>query len=177
MIHTKEKKFEAVFREHFKELHGYAYRMIGNSDAAEEIVQHVFLKLWERDWEKTLQSSWKAYLYRSVHNQTLNTLKRYKLQQRYEAYQTVHAENLQDLPFGEQELKKELHAALAKLPEKSRIVFEMSRFQELRYKEIADTLNLSVKTVEGHMTKALRHLRVHLIDYLTVLVLLFTYKL
>jgi RNA polymerase sigma-70 factor (ECF subfamily) len=70
------------------------------------------------------------------------------------------------------ELKKQLHAALEKLPEKSRAVFEMSRFQELKYHEIAKVLELSLKTVEGHMTKALRHLRVHLADYLNVIVFL-----
>lgn len=177
MVETKEKKFEIVFRKHFKELHGYAYRMLGDTDMAEEIVQHVFLKLWERDWEQDIQSSLKAYLYRSVYNQTMNVLKRNKLQQRYAAYQTIHAAKGHDMPYGAEELKKELHVALSKLPEKSRTVFELSRFQELRYQEIADALNLSIKTVEGHMTKALKHLRVHLVDYLTVLVLLFIEKL
>ena len=173
MLESKEKKFEAVFRKYFEELHGYAYRMLGSTDMAKEVVQQVFLKLWERDWEQDIQISLRAYLYRSIYNQSLNFLKRNKLQQRFEAYQTVYGNTRQDMHNSDTELKKQLQLALAQLPERSRAVFEMSRFQELRYQEIADSLNVSLKTVEGHMTKVLKHLRIHLVDYLTILVLLF----
>ncbi|MFD2538576.1 RNA polymerase sigma-70 factor [Sphingobacterium chuzhouense] len=168
----KEKSFETVFRKYFKELHRYAYRMLEDTDIAEEVVQQVFLRLWERDWEQTIQTSLKAYLYRAVHNHSVNIIKRNKLQQQYEADQATHADTQQEMHVSDVELKKQLHIALARLPEKSRTVFEMSRFQELRYQEISDMLNIPLKTVEGHMTKALKHLRLHLVDYLNVLVLL-----
>ncbi len=177
MLANREKNFEAVFRKHFKELHGYAYRILEDTDVAEEVVQHVFLKLWERDWQDNIQTSLKAYLYRAVYNQSLNLLKRHKLQQRYETYQAIHAATQHDMHRSDTELKRQLQLALTKLPEKSRTIFEMSRFQELRYQEIADSLNLSLKTVEGHMTKALKHLRLHLVDYLTILILLFMQRL
>ncbi|MBE8721281.1 RNA polymerase sigma-70 factor [Sphingobacterium pedocola] len=166
-----EKKFEEIFRMHFRELHGYAYRFLEDTDVAEEVVQQVFLKLWERDWEKLIHTSVRAYLYRAVYNESLNLLKRNRLKKQYETYQSQHvaAEGYND--GSDTELKKQLHAALSHLPEKCRTVFEMSRFQELKNQEIANELNLSLKTVEGHMTKALRHLRIYLVDYLTVLVL------
>ncbi|WP_164123139.1 RNA polymerase sigma-70 factor [Sphingobacterium sp. xlx-130] len=168
----KETKFEQVFREHFKALHGYAYKILEDSDAAEEAVQQVFLRFWERDWENTIHTSVKSYLYKSVYYECLNVLKRGQLKQRYEAYQQRSGALDTHIDGTDTELKKQLHVALAKLPEKSRAVFEMSRFQELKYHEIAKVLELSLKTVEGHMTKALRHLRVHLADYLNVVVFL-----
>ncbi|WP_270088694.1 RNA polymerase sigma-70 factor [Sphingobacterium sp. SYP-B4668] len=169
MLLQKEQTFEKIFREHFKELHRYAFRFLEDSDVAEEIVQQVFMRLWERDWENEIHTSLKAYLYRSVYHESLNTLKRDQLKRKYQTHQTALGEDVTYLDQGDTELKKQLRLALSHLPEKSRVVFEMSRFQDLKYKEIAEVLNLSLKTVEGHMSKALRHLRVHLVEYLTVL--------
>lgn len=168
----KETKFEQIFREHFKALHGYAYKILEDSDTAEEAVQQVFLRFWEKDWENTIHTSVKSYLYRSVYYECLNVLKRGQLKQRYAMHQQQHGDVETRIDGTDTELKNQLHAALSKLPEKSRIVFEMSRFQDLKYQEIAQVLELSLKTVEGHMTKALRHLRVHLADYLNVIVIL-----
>lgn len=168
----KETKFEQVFREHFKALHRYAYKILADSDAAEEAVQQVFLRFWERDWENTIHTSVKSYLYKSVYYECVNVMKRGQLQQRYEVHQQHYSDLESHIEESDSELKKQLYIALAKLPEKSRTVFEMSRFQELKYYEIAAVLELSLKTVEGHMTKALRHLRIHLADYLNVIVFL-----
>lgn len=168
----KETNFEQVFREHFKALHGYAYKILDDSDTAEEAVQQVFLRFWERDWENVIHTSVKSYLYKSVYYECLNVIKRGHLKQRYATHQQQHGNVETYIDGAEKELKNQLHVALSKLPEKSRVVFEMSRFQELKYHEIAAVLELSLKTVEGHMTKALRHLRVHLADYLNIIVIL-----
>lgn len=172
MALQKETKFEQIFREHFKALHGYAYRILGDSNTAEEAVQQVFLRFWEKDWESTIHSSVKSYLYKSVYYECLNVLKRGQLKQRYALHQQQHGDLETHIDWTDTELKNQLHVALAKLPEKSRTVFEMSRFQDLKYQEIAKVLDLSLKTVEGHMTKALRHLRIHLADYLNVIFVL-----
>lgn len=171
MFADKEKKFEEVFRSHYKELHHYVFKILQDADLAEELVQQVFLRLWEKDWELEIHTSLRAYLYKSVYHSSLNVLKRDKVKRRYEDYR-VHQPAMHD--YADQSdaaLKQDLNKALGCMPEKSRLVFELSRFQELKYQEIADMLELSIKTVEGHMTKALRHLRVHLVDYLTVLLL------
>ncbi|MBD1432709.1 RNA polymerase sigma-70 factor [Sphingobacterium sp. DN00404] len=172
MLLDKEKKFEEVFRSHFGELHRYAFKILGDADTAEETVQQVFLKLWEKkDWQRGIHTSVRSYLYRAVYNESVNLIKREQLKMRYEIDQQYRG----DYTYAQQsdaELRKQLHVALSQLPEKSRMVFEMSRFQELKYQEIAEVLTLSLKTVEGHMTKALKHLRHHLADYLNVLTLI-----
>ena len=172
MLLDKEKKFEEVFRAYFKELHRYAFKILSDSDTAEETVQQVFLKVWEKDWQQDIHTSVRAYLYRAVFNESMNLLKKEQRKAKYEVYQRHLGGDDVYAQQSDRELRKQLHVALAKLPEKSRTVFEMSRFHELKYQEIADELTLSLKTVEGHMTKALKHLRLHLADYLSVLALI-----
>ncbi|PRD48816.1 RNA polymerase sigma-70 factor [Sphingobacterium haloxyli] len=172
MLLDKEKKFEEVFRTYFKELYRYAFKILGNADTAEETVQQVFLKLWEKDWQQDIHTSVRSYLYRAVYNESMNLIKREQRKVKYELYQQNTGAGSVYAQQSDTELRKQLHVALAQLPEKSRIVFEMSRFQELKYQEIAEELRLSLKTVEGHMTKALKHLRLHLADYLNVLTLI-----
>lgn len=172
MLLDKEKKFEEVFRAYFKGLHRYAFKILRDSDTAEETVQQVFLKLWEKDWQQDVHTSVRSYLYRAVYNESINLIKREQRKMKYEMHQQHAIGDDTYATQSDNELRKELHVALSKLPEKSRIVFEMSRFQELKYQEIADEPTLSLKTVEGHMTKALKHLRLHLADYLNVLALI-----
>ena len=168
---SKEKKFELIFRQHFKELVHHAYKIFQDLDRSEEVVQQVFLKFWERDWENEIHTSPRAYLFRSVYNESINQVKQDQVRQRYEIFQQQKAKAEYYELQQEKELKSQLHIALDQLPDKCRSVFELSRFEHLKYQQIADQLNISLKTVEGHMSKALRHLRIHLVDYLTVLLL------
>ncbi len=172
MLLDKEKKFEEVFRAHFGELHRYAFKILGNTETAEETVQQVFLKLWEKDWQRIIHTSVRSYLYRAVYNESVNLIKREQRKVRYEIDLQHAGANHTYAEQSDTELRRQLHVALARLPEKSRMVFEMSRFQELKYHEIADALTLSLKTVEWHMTRALKHLRHHLADYLNLLTLI-----
>jgi RNA polymerase sigma-70 factor, ECF subfamily len=170
MSEDKEKNFEQLFRAHYKELHRYAFRYLGDSDGAEEVVQQVFLRLWERDWEEQIHTSLKSYLYRAIYNESMNVLKREQRKLKYQSYELSRQELEPAVDESARDLDIKLQVALAALPEKSRTVFELSRFQEMKYKDIAATLDLSIKTVEGHMSKALRHLRVQLMDYLTLII-------
>lgn len=172
MLIDKEKNFEEVFRTYFKELHRYAFKILSDADTAEEAVQQIFLKLWEKDLQLDIHTSIRSYLYRAVHNESINLLKKEQHQVHYQIHQQYALRNEAYSQQNDVELRQQLHEALAQLPDKSRVVFEMSRFQDLKYHEIADQLTISLKTVEGHMTKALRHLRVHLAEYLNVLTLL-----
>lgn len=169
-----EKSFEDVFRTHYKPLYAYAFTLLKEDVAAEEMVQNVFFKLWERSDELRISGSIAAYLYRAVHNKSLNYLKHLKVRSEHQLHVSYRAGQDSDSAAEHlqmKELDERLRRALNDLPEQCRTIFQMSRFEELRYREIADRLDISVKTVENQMGKALKILRSKLVDFL-VLVLL-----
>lgn len=165
------RQFEQVFKAHFKALHAYAITILNEEAMAEEIVQQVFFKLWEKRNEIRIRQSLKAYLYSSVYNHCMNYLKHEKVKQRHQHY-IIQSGNGGDESAGRkimlQELENKISGALNRLPQQCRTIFQMSRFEELKYREIAETLNLSVKTVENQMSKALRIMRKELEAYLPV---------
>jgi len=171
---SKEAVFEQVFKEHYKRLHAYAITILKDEVMGEEMVQQVFLKLWESGGMAQINGSVTGYLYRAVHNACLNHIKHQKVKQAYHHYVTTqqqHAATVETLTV--KELQVRIDQALNDLPEQCRTIFQMSRFEQLKYQEIADRLQLSVKTVENQMGKALRILREKLSDYLpTVLIFL-----
>lgn len=168
--------FEQLFKAHFKALHAYASMMLHQDSHAEEIVQGMFLKLWEKRGNLDVQTSVKAYLYKCVHNDCLNYINHKKIQLKYQDH-AVFTMNGQAGKTSDKieldELQLRLREALNELPEQCRTIFQMSRFEELKYREIADQLGLSVKTIENQMGKALKILRIKLVDFLPSLILLF----
>jgi RNA polymerase sigma-70 factor (ECF subfamily) len=167
-------EFEMAFKEHYKGLHSYANTIIKDTDMAEEMVQNVFYKLWKSKDMLQINQSVVSYLYRSVYNESLNYLKHLKVRSAYQTHAGKTMENVNNTAdrLKLKELEQRLDAALKTLPEQCRTVFQMSRFEELKYLEIAGKLGVSVKTVENHMGKALRLLREQLRDFLPVLVML-----
>lgn len=166
--------FEKVFKEHFKGLHSYAFTIIKDDADAEEIVQNVFFKLWERREQMAELQSVNAYLYRAVYNESLNYLKHQKVKMAYQSH-TMHSNQQASNPADSaslKELEAKIQTAMNDLPEQCRTVFQLSRFEELKYREIADRLGISVKTVENQMGKALKVLRTKLAEYLPVIWLL-----
>jgi len=167
--------FEKLFKTHFKELHAYAYSLLKDWDIAQEIVQGVFLKLWEKSNVPMINASIRAYLYKSVYHDSLNHLRQQKVHLRYQTL-TVHTMESETSDTASKviltEMQQKIHVALNKLPEKCRSVFHLSRFEELRYKEIAAHLDISIKTVETQMVKVLKILRHELSEYLPVIGLL-----
>jgi RNA polymerase sigma-70 factor (ECF subfamily) len=166
--------FEQVFKSHFKSLHAYAFTMVKDEMAAEELVQQVFYKIWERKAHLTIQTSLTAYLYRSVYHESLNHLKHRKVKAAYQSYATASMKHQSDnaekkVLLGE--LETRLRQALQELPEQCRTIFQLSRFEELKYQEIADRLGLSIKTVENQMGKALKLMRLKLVDFLPFIIL------
>lgn len=167
-----EAVFETVFRQYYAVLCQYARSVLNDADEAEEMVQAVFLTVWERRDSLLITTSLKAYLYRSVHNRCLNRLKQISVQtgHRQQAASELYANHTSPAQTVlNDELTERLRVAIGRLPEQCRRIFEMSRFEELRYGEIADRLDLSIKTVENQIGKALRILRTELSDYLPVL--------
>lgn len=168
-------EFEQLFKEHFKSLYAYAFTILKNEAVAEETVQNVFYKVWEKRVPDTIQTSLKAYLYKAVYHESLNHLKHQKIKAQYHLHVmhrfTTHTEQAASRKVMVKELEERLRHALNALPRQCRTIFQMSRFEGLKYQEIADELGISVKTVENQMGKALKQLRLKLIDYLPVFIL------
>jgi RNA polymerase sigma-70 factor, ECF subfamily len=160
--------FEQLFKSHFKALHAYAYGIIRDESTAEEMVQNVFCRLWEKREQTIFNQSPKAYLYRSVHNESLNYLKHQKVKENYQNFAARNNDVSEHAAAKTEhnELQWHLNKAMNELPEQCRTIFQMSRFEELKYREIADQMGLSVKTIENQMGKALRILRSKLVDFL-----------
>lgn len=168
-----EKVFEAAFKQYFKPLHAYANAMLKDGQAAEEVVQTVFLNLWERRRSLTISSSLKAFLYKCVYFDCLNQLKHQKVRRKHLEHkrQDMANDTLGDASYSlrEREIQARLEQSLRGLPDKCRKVFQLSRYEDLKYHEIAKRLEISVKTVEAHMGKALKTLRVDLADFFPIL--------
>jgi len=162
-----EKSFETLFRAYYKPLLIYSERIVEDKDDANEIVQDIFLKLWEKRKEIEIRSTLNAYLYRAVYNNSLQLLKRRKLDLKYRQYKTQHSTNSinpsEDMIATE--LSHKIGLLLDALPDNCKRIFKMNRFEGMKYQEIADKLSISIKTVEANMTKALKHFRKHLSEY------------
>ncbi|TAE30639.1 MAG: RNA polymerase sigma-70 factor [Cytophagales bacterium] len=164
-----ERVFEGVFREHYDALCGYAYTLLRDHDEAEEEVQALFTTFWERRETILISTSLKSYLFRSVHNRCLNRIKHLSIRNDHRQHVQYVGEDATLSPadtLAGQELSERIELAMKSLPEQCRRVFYLSRFEELRYGEIADRLGISAKTVENQIGKALRILRVELAEFL-----------
>lgn len=169
-----EAAFEQVFKANYKNLHAYSCMMLKDEAAAEEMVQNVFYKLWERTENITISGTITAYLYRAVYNESLNYLKHLKVKSRHQLYVSYRINNQADNASRKvqlKELEERIQIALNELPEQCRTIFQMSRFEDLKYRDIASRLNISIKTVENQMGKALKILRSKLVEFLPVLIL------
>lgn len=167
-----QRAYEQLFREQYARLCNYAFRMINNRDDAEETVQTAFVALWERRQELDITVSLNGYLYRAVHNNCLNRLKHQKVRQKHAdemqwSDPTYHPTQTDALQHAE--LEQAIAAGIESLPQQCRTVFQMSRYDDLSYSEIAKQLNISVNTVENHIAKALRLMRHSLQPFLPIL--------
>ncbi len=166
--------FEMLFRTYYQPLCNYAYTFVQDRDEAEEIVQATFLSVWEKRDKLDIHTGVKPYLYAMVRNAALNILKHEKIKQQHVAVELAVAERSVESvtrTVMAAELEGRIHKALEKLPEQCRLVFKLSRFEELKYAEIADQLEISIKTVENQMGKALKIMREQLKDYLPIFLL------
>lgn len=164
--------FEELFKTHFNALHAYAFTILKDTHQAEEIVQQVFCKIWEKREDLSIHTSLKAYLYRSVYHDSLNYLKHKKVMAQYASYAVRQGEKKSDSSSDKVlagELSEKIRDAMNALPEQCRTIFQMSRFDHMKYQEIADAMGLSVKTIENQMGKALRVMRGKLAEYITLL--------
>lgn len=169
---TPEEKVELLFRQYYSPLCKSLFRTLRDPSLAEDIVQEVFLKIWDKRATLSIDAGISAYLYRASYNTALNFLKSQKTNLDIEGLTETLRDNEnaeKDLNF--QETEAHVLRAIGALPPKTKLVFSMSRFEELSYREIAERLDISLKSVEKHMGIALQKLRENLKEYLVILLL------
>lgn len=166
-----------MYTAHFRGMYSYAYTFLKDEVHAEEIVQSVFLKIWEKKDGLQVQQSLKSYLYRMVHNDCMNLLQHESVKAKYiqEKRYTMKNENeTTGKKMQAVELEEKFRIALRDLPEQCRTIFQLSRFEDMKYREIAHHLGIAEKTVENQMGKALKILRLRLADFLILVVVIVT---
>lgn len=168
IVQGDEQAFESVFLHWFDGLYAYAFSVVKEQVIAEEVVQTVFCRIWEKRASLKVHSSLKAYLYGSVYHECINWLRKEERQRAHRVQLLKKGEEVVNPvdKAGLGELEAALEQALSELPEQCRAIFLLSRYGELRYQEIADQLGLSIKTVETQISKALKRLRQKLADFL-----------
>lgn len=162
--------FKALYYRYFEALFRFLWRQINNEELAKDLVQEVFSRVWKNRAHLDPAQPIKSYLYRIGHNLVIDHRRQTRhsvdsLEAHPEIEPAYHAEE----PF---ELTDKIEAAITSLPEPVRLVFTMNRFEGVKYAEIAKILNISVKTVEARMSKALASLREKLAPFLAGLLLL-----
>jgi RNA polymerase sigma-70 factor (ECF subfamily) len=170
------KTFENIFYTFFSRLMTYSKEYVIDLEAAREIVQDSFVKLWENRQQLNDNSNISAFLFTLVRNSSLNYLRQmitrkkyieysqYKYHQYLLNYTALLDDSAENLLY--RELEEKIKDVIEQLPEKCKTVFELSRLNNLKHKEIASKLNISVKTVENHIAEALRRIHVQLEEYL-----------
>lgn len=177
---NSKKVFKDIFVNYYQPLCHLSSYYLEDEDEAKGVVQDAFVKLWENRHKIDLNSNVKNFLFTLVKNSSLNILKRRQilskhhqkireseLQYQYESLSRINEDYLEL-----NELKEKIDIAIKGLPEHCRVVFEMSRFEEMKNREIAEKLGISQKAVEARMTKAFKMLKNELNDYLPAIFLI-----
>ncbi|MDA3929259.1 MAG: RNA polymerase sigma-70 factor [Prolixibacteraceae bacterium] len=167
-----QQSFELLFKTYYAPLCLFAHKYIYDQDECEEVVQAFFLKLWESRKTINITTSVKSYLYSSVRNRCLNYIKHLKIKQEYqsEMVNSPAKNNFDSNTFLEIDLIEKINQCIDSLPPRRKEIFILSREHGLKYREIAEQLGLSIKTVEAQMGQALKDLREQLKDYKQLLI-------
>lgn len=170
--------FSQLYQTYFFNLCEFAYRYVKMPSVCEELVQDLFLNIWmmREQWEP--EGSIRPYLYKSIKNRAFDYLKHQKVERKYLDWRKMEQEldsrqRTLSLHQEEQELAEAIEDAIAQLPDRRQEIFLLSREDGLTYREIAEVLDISVKTVETQMGRSLKTLRKLLSEYLPGLVFLY----
>ncbi len=157
-----ESALRSIFDRHYPLLLQDVYRIVPDQDTCQDLAQEVFVELWRKRSELNIHTSLRAYLRRAAVNRALTYLKNQR-RLRFEGDEWTDTADTSTADIRRKEeqetLEQALHRAIATLPEKCRIVFSLSRFEQFSHREIAEQLGISVKTIENQITKAMRMLR------------------
>lgn len=184
IISGDETSFEKIYRYYYPRLNYFAKQYLFDGEVSKNIVQDVFTELWDKRNLLRNDTNLNAWLFTVTKNKSLKIISQLKSKQNYDNhllsrqldvnYKSLSDFDTSDLIF--EELQNQVRVALEKLTPACRKVFEMSRFEDKKNKEIAEELNLSIKTVEGHISKALRSFKSDLKDYLPLFYILFLFQ-
>ena len=161
-----EKMFELLFKTFYPSLCHFAFNILKSNDLAEEVVQEVFVKIWEKRQKLNITTSVRNYLFSAVRNRCLNVIEHEKIKNLHnrKILEESPPETDYASDFLDPAIAYKIEESILSLPEKRREIFRLNREEGLKYKEIAEKLNLSVKTVEAQMGLALKTLREKLKD-------------
>ncbi len=168
--------FTIIFTKYYQDLTRFSFGYTRNSDAAEEIVQEVFLKLWENRTTLVIHNSLKSFLLKAVQNRSIDSLRHDNITHKYASIVLEHpllSENDTENYILHSELQANFNHAMEKIPVEYAESYRMSRIENMNYQDIAQKLNVSVRTVEVRISKALHFLREELKDFLVLILLLF----
>lgn len=183
MRENKSIVFDSIFRRTYSRLYFYALSLLSDESDADDVVEEVFAGLWRRMDEIDLEDNIEGFLYRAVYTRSVNVLKRRNVDagrlaaiedinnMRMEYYSGINDDPLHQMENAE--LRRKIEDTINMLPEKCRQVFRMSYLNGMHNNDIAEELQLSVRTVEAHMYRALRFLRERLGECLTAAVIFF----
>lgn len=169
--------YSLLFNKYYKDLVLFGGNFLQNKDMCEDIVQNVFFKLWRDRESIVIETSLKSFLLRSVQNSCLDELRHKGVVREHESYSMTysvsdHIDTENYVLFSD--LHNHLNEALSKLPESCREAFEMNRLEGLKYREIAEKLNVSERTIEVRIGKALSLLRSHLKEFFVTIFILWS---
>ncbi len=173
---SNDDRIAQLFREHYSMLCNDVNKLLRDESLSEDLVQEVFIKVWEKQDEVEITDRFIYYLKRSCYHAALKYLGSKTYQLETDSNERIATSQQTDETILSRELHEKIQLAIASLPEKTQLIFTLSRYEELSYKQIAEQLNLSVKSIEKHMGKALQQLRVSLNEHLTTLLLIIFVK-
>jgi RNA polymerase sigma-70 factor (ECF subfamily) len=169
--------FDKLYRKYSSRLHKFSYSMLKSTEDAENIIQDVFLNLWLNRENVEKSSSVKYYIFTTAYNSAISVIRKKLKDSTYIEYVKTLQDLMQepvDLQIEYKELDEQLNRIIDALPQRQKEVYMLSRVEGLKYSEIAERLNISINTVENHLSRALNHIRRKLGSY-SVIAVLFCY--
>jgi RNA polymerase sigma-70 factor, ECF subfamily len=162
------REFERLFQKYYESLCRHSFLILKDMDMAEDIVQEFFYNLWKNRSSISIKLSMKAYMFQSIRNNSLHYLEHLAVKLQYATEvgnERVDYLVLEDAGMSLDELNKTIEETLSLMPERVSLIFRLNRFEGKKYKEIAEMLSISIKTVEADMGKALQIFRKSLKDF------------
>lgn len=175
LLKGEEKNFEVIYERFAERLYRYVYKRVKSKMVSEEIVQEIFVSLWSKRGTLVITTSLDAYLFGAAKFRILTYIRSEQVRKEYAAnfalFSIEHIDNSTEEMMNLKDLQYNIDTSISELPEKCRTAFRLSRIEHEPISRIAESMNISKRTVENYLSQALKHLRTSLGEFLTVLIL------